>query len=402
MPRSPRVRMTGPLTRFVDGFAATLTKQGYRPGAAARQLHLVAHLSRWLAAQGLGTENLTSSVLDDFLCARRAQGYTRWVSPRALKPFVGYLRAIGFTVAVPAAELAPAERLLADYWTYLRETRGLAESSAQCYVDMVRSFVLRQAANGDLDWASMSAADVTVFVRSACHRRSVASSRLLITALRSLLGYLYIEGLIDKPLTAVMPAVANPKLADLPNALEPSEVQRVLAACDRRTNKGRRDFAMLMLLVRLGLRAGEVRVLSLDDIDWHAGTIAVRGKGGRFDQLPLPVDVGEALAAYLQRDRPTAARSRTVFVGVRAPYQSLTSAAVTKAAQAAAHRAGLPAVTAHRLRHTAATQMVRAGVPLVEIGQVLRHQRLATTAIYAKVDREGLRCLARQWPGGVS
>lgn len=301
-----------------------------------------------------------------------------------------------------ATELKPVERLLADYRAYSLETRGLAESSAQCYVDMVRPFVLRQAVDRDLDWAGVTATDVTAFVRSACHRRSVASSRLLITALRSLLGYLYVQGLIDKPLTTVMPAVANPKLAGLPNALELSEVQRLLAACDRRTNKGRRDFAMLMLLVGLGLRAGEVRTLSFDDIDWRVGTIAVRGKGGRLDQLPLPADVGEALTAYLQRGRPTAARSRAVFVGVRAPYRSLTSAAVTKAVQAAARRAGLPAVTSHRLRHTAATQMVRAGVPLVEISQVLRHQRLATTAIYAKVDREGLRCLARQWPGDVS
>lgn len=402
MPRLPRVRMTGPLTRFADGFAAALTKQGYRPGPAARQLHLIAHLSRWLAAQGMDAESLTPSVLDDFLSARRAQGYRRWISPRALKPFLGYLQEMEITVAMRAAELKPTERLLADYQTYLVETRGLAESSAQCYLDMVRPFVLRQAVDSGLGWANMSAGDVTAFVRSDCHRRSVPSAQLLLTALRSLLGYLYVEALIDKPLTTVIPAVANSKLAGLPNALEPGEVQRLLAACDRRTNKGRRDFAMLMLLVRLGLRAGEVCTLRLGDIDWRAGTMSVRGKGSRFDQLPLPTDVGEALAGYLRRGRPTVARSRTIFVSVRAPYQPLTSAAVTKAAQAAARRAGLPAVTAHRLRHTVATRMVRAGVPLVEIGQVLRHNRLATTAIYAKVDRESLRCLARQWPGGES
>ena len=159
---------------------------------------------------------------------------------------------------------------------------------------------------------------------------------------------------------------------------------------------------MFMLLVRLGLRAGEVRALCLEDVDWRAGELVVRGKGNRVERLPLPADVGEAVAAYLQRGRPSTAQGRTVFVRVRAPHRPLSSAGVTNAVLTAASRAGLTAVTAHRLRHTVATQMVRAGVPLPEISQVLRHRRLLTTAIYAKVDRESLRQLARRWPGGAS
>lgn len=401
MSHPSRVRMTGPLTQFAEGFAAELSKQGYRPGAAANQLQLIAHLSRWLAAKGVGAESLTTAVLDAFLAARREQGYALWLSPKALMPFLGYLRDVGITVAEPEIELTPAERLLANYCRYLLEARGLADTSARGYADMVRPFVLRREVDGGLDWAGMKAADVTAFVRSACHRRSTGSAKLLITASRSLLGYLYMEGLIHKPLAAAVPSFAGSKLAGLPRALEAGEVDRLLAACDRRTRTGRRDFAMLMLLVRLGLRAGEVRKLGLDDLHWRAGALSVRGKGCRTDRLPLPPDVGEALAGYLRDGRPATAQGRTVFVRVRAPHRPLTTGAVTNAVLAAAARAGLPAVTAHRLRHTVATQMVRSGVPLPEVSQVLRHRRLLTTAIYAKIDRDGLRCLARQWPGGA-
>ena len=164
---------------------------------------------------------------------------------------------------------------------------------------------------------------------------------------------------------------------------------------------GRRDCAMLMLLARLGMRAGEVRRLALEDIDWRAGELLVRGKGNRFERLPLPDDVGQALSAYLRRGRPVTAQGRTVFVRVRAPLHPLSSAGVSQAVAAAAARAGLGRVSAHRLRHTVATEMVRAGVPLPDVGQVLRHRRLMTTAIYAKVDRERLRLLAHPWPGGA-
>lgn len=397
-----RVRMTGPLTPLTEGFAAELTKQGYRPGAAARQLHLIAHLSRWLTARDKSAEDLTPSVINNFCAARRAQGYAGWLSPRALNPFLGYLRTIGLTVADPVIGQTPAQRLLGNYHKYLLEIRGLADGSARGYIDLIRPFVLRTAADYDCDWAAIRASDITTFVHWACAGRSSASARLLTTALRSLLAYLYIEDWIDKPLAAVVPSAATPKLAGLPQPLEPGDVEQLLAACDRRTPKGRRDYAMLMLLGRLGLRAGEVSELRLDDLDWRAGTLSVHGKGTRIEQLPLPPAVGEALADYLRNSRPATAQGRTVFVRIHAPHGPVTSAAVTKVVEAAAARAGLPAVTAHRLRHTVATQMVRAGVPLAEVGQVLRHRRLVTTAIYAKVDREGLRCLARQWPGGAS
>jgi site-specific recombinase XerD len=401
MSHPSRVRVTGPLTSFAQGFAAELSRQGYRPHAVTHQLRLLAHLSRWLDAKGLDTSRLTASVLNEFLEARHAQGYTLWLSPKALAPLVDYLRSVGVAVPEPEAASDPAEVLLARYREYLLGTRGLAATSARGYLDMVREFVATRVVDGEQDWASLTPADVTGFVLSSCRGRSVGSARLAVSALRSLLGYLYVEGLITRPLGGAIPAVAGWRLAGLPRSLEPGEVQRLLVACDRRTRTGQRDFAMLLLLARLGLRAGEVRALTLEDIDWRAGELLVRGKGNRRERLPLPADVGQALAVYLQRGRPPSAQGRTVFVRVRAPHRPLTSTGVTQAVVAAASRAGLGRVSAHRLRHTLATQMVRSGVSLPDVGQVLRHRRLMTTAIYAKVDRERLRLLARPWPGGA-
>jgi integrase/recombinase XerD len=401
MSHPSRVRVTGPLASFAEGFAGELAKQGYRPNAAANQLQLLAHLSRWLAVKRLDATTLSASVLNEFLAARRAQGYTLWLSAKALVPLVGYLRGLGFVVPEAKAVLSPTEALLACYRRYLLDRRGLVASSARGYVDMVRLFVESRVRDGELDWMGLSAQCVIEFVRSACRGRSIGSAKLAMTALRSLLGYLHVEGLVPRPLDAAVPSVAGWRLTGLPRALEPAEVKRLLAACDRRTSSGRRDFAMLMLLVRLGLRAGEVRALNLDDIDWRAGELTVRGKGNRIECLPLPADVGQAVAAYLQRGRPVTAQGRTVFVRVRAPHRPLSSPAITQAVAAAASRAGLGRLSAHRLRHTLATQMVRSGVALPEVAQVLRHRRLITTAIYAKVDRERLRLLARPWPGGA-
>jgi integrase len=176
-------------------------------------------------------------------------------------------------------------------------------------------------------------------------------------------------------------------------------VQRLLASCDRLEVVGRRDFAILTMLARLGLRAGEIAALELDDVDWQGGDIIVRGKGDRRERLPLPVDVGRAVVAYLRRSRPAAA-TRRLFLPVRAPHRALSSGGVSAIVIRAAQKAGLPPMAAHRLRHTVATEMLRAGAPLSEIGQVLRHRNPQSTAIYAKVDREALRDLARSWPGG--
>ena len=221
---------------------------------------------------------------------------------------------------------------------------------------------------------------------------------MTVTALRSLLGFLHLRGLIAGPLAGAVPSTASWRLSGLPRALEPEQVQGLLDSCDREAATGRRDYAVLVMLARLGLRAGEVAALGLEDVDWRAGELRITGKGRRAERLPLPADVGEAIVAYLKDGRPATALDRSLIVRVRAPHHGLTGGGITQIVFAAAGRAGLGPINSHRLRHTAATSMLRAGASLEEVGQVLRHRQLLTTAIYAKVDRDALRALARPWP----
>lgn len=393
-----RVRITGPLEAYASGFAAELRRVGYRENPTADQLRLMAHLSRWLEEQGLGGEQLTPSVQAAFLAARRAAGYTLWLSPKALVPMLEYLRRHGVTPPEPVVVLRPTEAVLERYRQHLTSERGLTASTAAGYIHLVRPFLRnRQGPDGALDLAGLTARDVTSYVLAdvAGH----GSAKLAITSLRSVLEFLHLEGILGRSLSSAVPRVAGTRLAGLPRALEPGQVDQLLASCDRDTAVGRRDYAVLTVLARLGLRAGEIVALKLGDVDWRSGEIIVCGKGDRRERLPLPVDVGRAIVAYLRRGRPTA-ECRNLFLRVRAPHRALSSSGVTGIVVGAALKAGLPPVGAHRLRHTAATAMLRAGAPLSEIGQVLRHRSPLSTAIYAKVDRVALRQLARPWPVG--
>ena len=391
-----RIRVTGPLEPYVSGFVAALVERGYTPVSAAHQVRLMAHVSRWLASEGLGPDDLSPAQVEEFVAARRTAGYVNYVTPRAL---LGHLREVG--VVPPAGELplSEVEELLGSYSVWLCSERGLASVTARNYADMVRPFVAsRLNAAGELDLRGLTAGDVLAFVLAQCPHRRPGSAKLLVTALRSLLSYLHVEGVVARPLAPVVPSVAGWRLSGLPRGLEAEQVTALLDSCDPETVVGVRDLAILKLLVRLGMRRGEVAVLALDDIDWRSGEILVRGKGSRRERLPLPVDVGDALADYLRRARPLSAEGRAVFVRVRAPHRALSAAGISQVVIAAGHRAGLGRVNAHRLRHTTATELLRSGAPLVEIGQLLRHRSQQTTAIYAKVDRERLRALARPWP----
>lgn len=398
-----RARVAGPLRQYAPGFAGDLARLGYTSESAYGQMLVMAHLSRWLAGEGLDAAGLTPLVAEQFLAARRAAGYTLYLSPKALVPLLAYLRGLGVVPEAPAAAPATrAEALLARWQYYLITERGLGPATARDYAAKARAFVAGRETAGGLDLAGLTAAEVTAFVLAACPGKPKGTAKLTVTALRSLLGFLHVEGMISEPLAQAVPAVASWRLASLPRALEPGQVAALLASCDRRTPAGRRDLAMLTLLARLGLRAGEVAALSLDDINWRAGEIIVRGKGRRDERLPLPADAGEAIAAYLADGRPRPFEAaRQVFLRVRAPHCGLTSGGVTQAVFAAGQRAGIGPVYAHRLRHSAATSMLAAGAPLTEIGQVLRHRRLLSTAIYAKADVAALRILARPWPGGA-
>jgi integrase len=394
--------VTGPLAPHAAGFRQALTQQGYTPHSASNQLQLMAHTSRWLAGCGLGVGELTPARVEEFLAHRRAEGYTLWLSIKAMVPMLGYLRGLG--VVPTPAEAGPAseaEKLQEHYRAYLVQERGLAAGTVVSYLHVARLFFAARGNDGELHLDQLSAAGVTEFVLAECAPRSVGSARYIVCGLRSLLRYLYVAGHAEVQLEAAVPKVAGWRLAGLPVTFGRAEVKRLLASCDRRTTFGRRDYAVLILLSRLGLRAGEVAALGLGDIDWHAGELVVRGKGRREERLPLPADVGEALVGWLRRGRPRCACA-AVFTRVRAPHRPLASSGVSAIVRAACRRAGLPELNAHRLRHTAATEMLRAGAGLSEVGQVLRHASLLTTAIYAKVDRDRLRTLALPWPGVAS
>jgi integrase/recombinase XerD len=395
-----RVRVEGPLAPYVDGFRVELAQQGYSGSTVAQHLRLMGHLSRWLAVRGLDGRAATPELVGAYLVQRRAAGYASLRSRRGLAPLLDYLRRYaGAPRAVPV-ERNPVERVLLRYARFLQSERGLVQSTIRRNVELVRPFLTgRVRADGD-DLCGLTAGDVAAFVTAACQGPGRATASRMATALRSLLRFLHVEGLIDRPLVEAVPPVAAWKLAGLPKTLRAEQVSALLATCDQDCLVGRRDFAILTLLVRLGLRAGEVAALRLDDIDWRRGEITVRGKGNRHERLPLPVDVGHAVASYLRADARVAA-GREVFTRLRAPHGPMTSGAVTQMVASRGRRAGFGPVYAHRLRHTAATGMLRAGGTLSEIGQVLRHRHVLTTAIYAKTDLEGLRTLARPWPVGT-
>jgi integrase/recombinase XerD len=400
-----KIRVSGPLSAFAAGFADELARQGYRPRVADNHMRLVAKLSRWLVSEGLGADGLHTTEVERFLLARRAAGYTQLLSIKAMQPILAYLRGLGVAPASPPpTPSGPVEVALERYRSYLMAERGLGAQTARGYVDAVRLFLHgRILPDGHaLDLGQVTAADVVSFVVNRCPRQGHSAAKQTVTALRSLLGFLHVEGTIERSLAFAVPSVACRRLAGLPKGLDPDQVRRLLASCDSSTRNGCRDFAILTMLVRLGLRAAEVAKLALDDIDWRAGEIVVHGKANCNERLPLPGDVGEAIAAYLHSGRPATAHGRTIFVRIKAPHRPLSAGGVTQVVAAAARRAGLGQIYAHRLRHTAATQMLRAGASLPEIGQLLRHRRALTTAIYAKVNHDALRTIARPWPGDVA
>ncbi len=381
-----------------------LVERGYRPRSVSGQLELMAHLSRWLVEQGVEPGGLTRGMADRFLEVRRdnASSLRSW---RALDPLVGYLRGLGVVPKLAVSADTAVDRLVADYRDYLLRERGLTTGSVAHWERVARLFLTERPEPLEDALRRLSTAEVTGFVVAQCGpgRRSGTSAKILTSGLRSLLRYLHLVGLIEIPLAQAVPRAAGWRLSSLPQPLEAEHVALLLLSCDQATVVGRRDLAILALLARLGLRAGEVARLCLDDIDWRAGEVTIRGKGSSIACLPLPHEAGEALVSYLRHGRPQA-DFREVFVSMHAPLRPLSPIAVTHVVATACKRAGIEPVHAHRLRHTLASEMLRAGTPLAQIAPVLRHASVATTAIYAKIDREALRALERPWPlaGGES
>jgi integrase/recombinase XerD len=391
-----RVRVIGPLAGFADGYGAHLVEQGYSRSGARDQFKLLVHASRWMEAEGLELVALTSPVmLKRHSIWRREQGYGRGHAPMSLRGLIGYLNGLG-VLTVDDAVRTEVDGLVDAFRCYLLQERGLAATTVRSYEDVARRFLAERSEPLADDLTRLSGAVVNTFVLRES-RRAPRSAGMVVCGLRALLRFLHVQGLIAEPLAAAVPAVAR-RREDLPRGLASGEVTRLLESCDRSTPAGRRDYAILVLLSRLGLRCGEVAALELGDVDWRAGEVVIRGKGSRIDRLPLPGDVGEALADYLRHGRRHGF-GRTVFVTACAPVTAISRATINDLLVRACTRAGMPAVGAHRLRHTVASDLLSRGAGLREIGQVLRHQDLGTTALYAKVDQAALSRLALPWPG---
>ncbi len=402
MSRSGRGHVRGPLAPYAEGFREDLLGRGYAEGSAAHQIHLMAHLSRWLEARGLEPVGLDERLAGQFLAARRADGYAALLSARGLAPLLGYLRGRGVAAASRLPEpQTPADRLIRRFEEYLARERGLAADSVRSYTGVARRFLAGVSVGEGAGAGVLTAAEVTGFVRRECGRRGVASAKATVTGLRALLRFLYLDGQIAAPLAGAVPSAACWQLAALPRAVSPADLAQMMDSCDRGSVAGRRDLAVLLLLARLGLRAGEVAALELGDINWRRGEITVRGKGSRRDGLPLPADVGEAVASWLADGRTPHAACPAVFVRLRPPHGRLASSSVSYVVRRACARAGITAAGAHRLRHTTAAGLLAAGGTLAEIGQVLRHAQPSTTAVYAKADVLALSPLARPWPGSL-
>jgi len=380
------VRMTGPLTRFVEGFAAELRSQGYTELSLRNLLHLMSHLSRWLVNERILVEEIDPTVVRRFVASRR-RTHTHFTSERGLDPLLGYLQAVGVVAVFPAAEPARSE-LLRAYERYVVDERGVTVAVRDRYLSVADEFLRGRRVS------SLTARDITRHIDSQTSRPGFAG---WLSALRSLLRFLFVTSKTITNLVFAVPSAPQWSQRSLPKALEPDELAAALSASDRRTTVGCRAHAVLLLLSRLGLRACEVAALQIDDLDWRSGEVTIRGKGKSLARLPIPVDVGEALVSWLRRARRSTT-TRSVFVSVRAPYGPLSAPGVIAIATTVLRAARIEFGGAHRLRHTAATQMLRRGASMTEIAQVLRHRHLNTTAIYAKVDHHALRTIARSWP----
>jgi integrase/recombinase XerD len=402
--RTPLRMREGPLGAYVDALAQQLSDEGYAKASVRQALQLVSDFGRWLRRRRAIASQLTPERLQYYLEYRSRHRRRRSGDAAMLQRLFNLLLVKGVVATGLQSEPTPAQRLEQEFQQYLKRERRLAPATVLLYLPFARRFLTECFADGELRLDSLRASDVVHFVqREAVRLQHPKRAKLMTTALRSFLQYARYRGLITIDLRSSVPTVASWSMASLPKALSPDEVQRLLAHCDRHTAVGRRNWAILLLLARLGLRAGEVVGLTFDDFDWERGELSIRAHGGSSDRLPIPQDVGAALADYFRRSRP-ACSCRQVFVRMKAPHRGFASSvAICCIVRRALERAGLdPAHKgAHLLRHSVATHMLRQGASLAEIGELLRHRNQQTTMIYAKVDLDLLRPLALPWPGGA-
>lgn len=393
----------GPLSSFIAPYLAQAREQGYAARSLYEQVHILKVCDRWMQRTGRDGRDLDEAAMRDCLRLVSRRGYGRNAGASTLRRLLGMLRRIGAAPPPKAERPNAMEQLIGGYERFLVEERNLSPNSIAHLRLFARRFLTEKFCNGPLKLSILRAPDVTTFIQRHAHDHGPFNARHLVSTTRLFMRYLHYKGLVETDLSLAVPKVARWRLSTLPKHLPAAQVRQVLRHCDRKTALGRRDYAILLLLARLGLRAGEIVKLRLEDIDWENARITVCGKGGKWAQLPLPADVAKAIARYLRHDRPRCV-CRRLFIRDYAPVGGFgRSTSIAKIVQCALARAGVVSARkgAHLLRHSLATEMLRKGASLDEIGEVLRHRSSDTTAIYAKVDLTSLRALALPWPGGA-
>jgi site-specific recombinase XerD len=400
-PHTIKSMREGVLGSHIDGFASLLSEKGHPRGVAMAKIHVVAGLGKWMGIKCIRVEILDEQILRKYLRHRKKYKCTKSIDWAALRDFLMLLRRSGVVVTpAPKKDSGEVYGFESSFTQYLLQERGLKQITIDGYISAVRLFLHERFGCESVQPSELQPKDAADFILRRGQDCSSGHVRHLASALRSYFRFLYLHGETAVDLTISVPRVAGWRLSGLPKYLEPEQINLLLQSCDKSNPTGRRNHAIFLLLVRLGLRAGELIRMELNDIDWDAGEIIIRGKGSRVDRLPIPHDVGEALAGYLRNGRPRCA-SRRVFVRMVAPHgELLASNCISCTVRRTLERAGIKSerMGAHTLRHSCATQMLRGGASLSEIGDILRHQHVQTTEIYAKVDLAALAALARPWP----
>jgi site-specific recombinase XerD len=393
-----------PLGPYIGTFAESLSGKGYAESTLKEKIRLVAGLNKWLQQQQLCIDDLDERRIGRFLLHREKQGLNCRSNLATLLMLLQHLCDLGvISFPVPEIDGSALHHLERSFTLYLEQERGLSQATVVNYLPTIHRFLSDRFDTGAILLGELRPSDISKFILRYVHTVSPGRAKLIVTALRAFFRFLLMRGEISLDLGASVPAVANWRLSELPKSIKPEEVDSLLESCNQRNASGQRDYAVLLLLARLGLRAGEVVGLTLDDINWEVGELIIRKrKGGRQTRMPLVQNVGEALAAYIRHGRP-ACSTRRVFIRIKAPHVGFSSSvAICNIVRRALVRAGLEPVRkgAHLLRHSLAIRLLRNGASFAEIGEVLGHSSPNTTEIYAKVDVEALRALAHIWPGG--
>lgn len=388
----------GPLVSLAGQFQKYLLELGYDSNSANNLLGVFHHLSRWMSIEGKDISDLNVAETDRFLKHRRELGYICWRSQKGLRPIINFLLSLKVLERFESNGVRyPLDELIEEYCEYLAEERQICPSTIGTYKKISHRF-LKWSVGSNLEFGKLDSKAIREFLLKENHEFGRSRAKCIVTPLRSVLRWLHVEGKLDTPLYTSVPAVAG-RRTSLPQGVNDEGVRVLLKSCDRRTHGGRRAYAALLLMVRMGLRKGEIANLTLDCINWHRAEMILKAKGSE-EKLPLSQEVGEALMQYIGRSRPFG-NHRHIFLRLRAPFTPLSGSGMTAILHSACKRAGMEPIGPHRLRHTVAAQMLKRGSALSEIAQVLRHNSIDTTSIYAKVDHLRLRDVVREWPGGV-